>query len=145
MNRINATESSYYQRYRGAAVRFQVIGGVLLLIGILADRILGTSMLAVSLIFAGPGALLLIVGGSSMRPHNLVKAFAQQCAREPGREIAQGLLDALTQSKKVHLVGNSIRMVENAIGIYEETGDADPELVGQLRAAAGERILKRAF
>lgn len=54
----HATEQSYYKRFRAAAIRFEVIGGALLAIGIGANFIFGTSMLAVSLIFAGPGALL---------------------------------------------------------------------------------------
>ena len=58
----HATEQSYYKRFRAAAIRFEVIGGALLAIGIGANFIFGTSMLAVSLIFAGPGALLLILG-----------------------------------------------------------------------------------
>lgn len=138
-------ELSYYQRYRGAAVRFQVIGGVLLLAGIAAHLIFGASAMAISLIFAGPGAFLLVTGGSSMRPHNLVKAFAQQCAREPGREMAQGLLDALTQHKQVRLLGNSVQLVQNAIEAYAETEGADPELSRQLREAAEARISKKVF
>ena len=68
----HATEQSYYKRFRAAAIRFEVIGGALLAIGIGANFIFGTSMLAVSLIFAGPGALLLILGGSRRRPPNPV-------------------------------------------------------------------------
>ncbi len=141
----NRSNDSYYQRYRGAAVRFQVIGGILLAAGIGANFIFGSSMLAVSLIFAGPGAFLLITGGSSMRPHNLVKAFAQQCIREPSREMAQGLLDALTQQKNVRLLNNSIQLVHNAVYVYEQTDGADPELVRQLREAAEARIVKKTF
>ncbi|MGI6180612.1 MAG: hypothetical protein ACOYIE_00880 [Agathobaculum sp.] len=141
----NRSNNSYYQRYRGAAIRFQVIGGILLAAGIGANFLFDSSMLVVSLIFAGPGAFLLITGGSSMRPHNLVKAFAQQCIREPSREMAQGLLDALTQQKSVRLLNNSLQLVHNAVAVYEQTEDADPQLVQQLHEAAEERIVKKVF
>ena len=141
----HATEQSYYKRFRAAAIRFEVIGGALLAIGIGANFIFGNSMLAVSLIFAGPGALLLILGGSSLRPHNLVKAFAQQCMREPSREMAQGLLDALHSSKRIRLMGRSIQVVQAAVEVYANTEDADPDIVDQLRRTVADSVVKKMF
>ena len=83
-------EGTYYSRYRAAATRFEIIGCILLLIAVLLHVVLGNSILTVSLLLAAVGAFLLIIGGSSLRPHNMVKAFAQQCTQEPCREAAAG-------------------------------------------------------
>lgn len=138
-------DASYYNRYRGAARRFELIGGALLLIAIILNLATGNRLFTVALLVAAAGAFLLVIGGSSLRPHNLVKAFAQQCAREPGHEIAQGLLDAMESDKKIRLVQRSINEVEMAIGIYEQLEDADPELIRQLHAAKEAHIAKKAF
>lgn len=138
-------DASYYNRYRSAARRFELIGGALLLIAIILNLATGNRLFTVALLVAAAGAFLLVIGGSSLRPHNLVKAFAQQCAREPGHEIAQGLLDAMESDKKIRLVQRSINEVELAIGIYEQLEDADPELIRQLRDAMDTHIAKKAF
>lgn len=138
-------DASYFSRYRAAAVRFEIIGGALLLIAIVLNLITGNRLLTISLFLAAAGAFLLIIGGSSLRPHNLVKAFAQQCAREPGHEIAQGLLDAIQCEKKIRLVQKSIDSVDFAIEVYECLDDADPELIRKLREAKEAHIAKKAF
>lgn len=138
-------DASYYERYRGAARRFELIGGALLVIAIVLNLATGNRLFTVTLLVAAVGAFLLIIGGSSLRPHNLVKAFAQQCAREPGHEIAQGLLDAIESDKKIRLVQKSINEVEMAIGIYEQLEDSDPELIRKLREAEQSHIAKKAF
>lgn len=138
-------KSNYYRRFRAAALRFEVIGGILLAVGIAANFLFHTSLLAVSLIFAGPGALLLILGGSSLQPHNLVKSFAQQCVREPGREMAQGLLDALCSTSKIRLMAGSIQLVQSAIAVYADTPDADLALVQRLRDEAENRLVQKVF
>ena len=86
-----------------------------------------------------------IIGGSSLRPHNLVKAFAQQCAREPCHEIAQGLLEAIESDRKIRLVQKSIDSVDFAIEVYECLDDADPELIRKLREAKEQHIAKKVF
>ena len=141
----NDKDASYFSRYRAAAIRFEIIGGVLLLVAIVLNLLVGNSLLPVSLLLAAFGAFLLIIGGSSLLPHNLVKAFAQQCAREPGHEIAQGLLDAIESDKKIRLVQKSIDSVDFAIEVYECLDDADPELIRKLREAKETHIAKKAF
>lgn len=141
----SSEKSDYYRRFRAAALRFEIIGGILLAVGIGANFLFHASLLAVSLIFAGPGALLLLLGGSSLQPHNLVKSFAQQCIREPGREMAQGLLDAICANPKTRMMAGSIRLVENAIAVYAATGDADQALVQRLREEAQARLVKKVF
>lgn len=137
--------ASYYSRYCGAAKRFELVGGAVLLIAIVLNLATHNKLFSFTLLLAALGALLLIIGGSSLRPHNLVKAFAQQCAREPGREIAQGLLDAIQSDKKIRLVQRSINDVETAIGIYAQSEDADPALIRQLHEAKDAHIAKKAF
>ena len=141
----NDKDASYFSRYRAAAIRFEIIGGVLLLVAIVLNLLIGNSLLPVSLLLAAFGAFLLIIGGSSLLPHNLVKAVAQQCAREPGHEIAQGLLDAIESDKKIRLVQKSIDSVDFAIEVYECLDDADPELIRKLREAKETHIAKKAF
>lgn len=136
---------SYYSRYRAAALRFEIVGGVLLLIAIVLNLLTGQSTLPVSLLLAAGGAFLLIIGGASLRPHNLVKAFAQQCAQEPCREIAQGLLEAMQSENKIRLVQKSIDSVNFAIEVYECLDDADPELIRQLRETMDKHIAKKSF
>lgn len=136
---------SYFSRYRAAALRFEVIGGVLLLAAIVLNLVSGQTTLPVSLLLAATGAFLLIIGGSSLRPHNLVKAFAQQCAQEPCHEVAQGLLEAMQSDKKIRLVQKSIDSVTFAIEVYECLDDADPELIRQLRETMDTHIAKKSF
>lgn len=138
-------DASYFSRYRAAAIRFEIIGGALLLIAIVLNLIAGKTLLTVSLLLAAIGAFLLIIGGSSLRPHNLVKAFAQQCAREPCNEIAQGLLEAIECDRKIRLVQKSIDSVDFAIEVYECLDGADPELIRKLREAKEQHIVKKAF
>ena len=138
-------EGTYYSRYRAAATRFEIIGCILLLIAVLLHVVLGNSILTVSLLLAAVGAFLLIIGGSSLRPHNMVKAFAQQCTQEPCREAAEGLLTAIQASPKIRLVQKSIDSVSFAIELYECLDDADAELVQQLRDAVEAHIAKKPF
>ena len=138
-------EGTYYSRYRAAATRFEIIGCILLLIAVLLHVVLGNSILTVSLLLAAVGAFLLIIGGASLRPHTMVKAFAQQCTQEPCREAAEGLLTAIQASPKIRLVQKSIDSVSFAIELYECLDDADAELVQQLRDAVEAHIAKKAF
>lgn len=141
----NDKDAPYFLRYRGAARRFEVIGIVLILIAIILNLTIGSSLSTITLLVAAIGAFLLIIGGSSLRPHNLVKAFAQQCAREPCHEIAQGLLEALESDRKIRLVQKSINELNIAIGMYEQMDDADPELVRKLYEAMEQHIAKKVF
>lgn len=138
-------ETSYYQRYCSAAKRFEFIGAAILIAGILLNAAIGASVLVVTWICAAVGACLLIIGGSSLRPHNIIKSFAQQCIENPSNAFAQGLLDALEAEKKVQLVSASIAMVEQAVTLYEQFDDSDPVLAQKLRQAFENRVVKKAF
>ena len=138
-------DGTYYSRYRAAAIRFEVIGGVLLAVGILLNLLFSASLSTASLLIAAAGAFLLVIGGSSLRPHNLVKAFAQQCTREPCDESAQGLLEALSSSSRIRLVQKSMNEVNAAIETYALQQDADASLVQQLRDAMDKHITKQVF
>ena len=118
---------------------------ILLLIAVLLHVKSGRSILTASLLLAAVGAFLLIIGGSSLRPHNMGKAFAQQCTQQPCREAAEGLLTAIQSSRKIRLVQRSIDSVSFAIEVYECLDDADAELVQQLRDAMDTHIAKKAF
>ena len=138
-------EGTYYSRYRAAATRFEVAGCILLLAAVLLHVVLGQGVLTISLLIAAIGAFLLILGGASLRPHNMVKAFAQQCAQAPCDEAAEGLLTAIQSSNKIRLVQNSIDQVTFAIEVYECLDDAKPELIEKLRNAVKQHIAKKVF
>ncbi len=138
-------EGTYYSRYRAAATRFEIIGCIVALAAVFLHVIFGRGLLTVSLFLVAIGAFLLIIGGSSLRPHNMVKAFAQQCTNDPCLESAQGLLEAIRSSRKIRLVQKSINDVNFAIEVYECLDDADAELIQQLRDAVAEHIVKKAF
>lgn len=54
-------EGTYYSRYRAAAIRFEVIGGVLLAAGILLNLLFSASLSTASLLIAAAGAFLLVI------------------------------------------------------------------------------------
>lgn len=141
----NLKEGTYFSRYRAAATRFEIIGCILALIAVFLHVIFGKGLLTVSLFLVAVGAFLLIIGGSSLRPHNMVKAFAQQCTQDPCLEAAQGLLEAIQSSRKIRLIQKSINDVNFAIEVYECLDDADTALVQQLRDAVDAHIVKKAF
>ena len=139
------SDRTYYQRYCTQAKRFEVAGCVLVAISILMDLLEGKKILPVTMLVLFFGALALIVGGSSLRPHNVVKSFALHCAETPSREFASGLLEALEAQSRLKLVKSSIATVENAIEVYARQENTNPELVEKLRAALEQRISKKIF
>lgn len=138
-------EGSYFSRYRAAAVRFEIIGCIILGVAVLLHATLGNGILAISLLLAAIGAFLLIIGGGSLRPHNMVKAFAQQCTYDPSQQAAEGLLAALGSSNKIRLLQKSIADVQFAIEVYESLDDADPALAVELRRALAANVRQKSF
>ena len=88
------------------------------------------------------GAVILAIGGSSLTPHNQVKAFAGQLYRNPVRDVAEAMLAVLRAAKTVRLTPRHYTMVTAAIQGYCAAPDADPELAEQLSAAAGQYVKK---
>ena len=98
-----------------------------------------------SLIAAVPGVICLAFGGSSLQPHNLAKAFAQQCAQTPSKEMAEAFLEVLTMEKKTGLTRSSVGILQNGIETYAAQEDADQELVAALRKAMEEHVAIKVF
>ena len=138
-------EQSYYVRYCATAKKYEAAGTLILAAAILVDMLTHSAMFTLTLLAAGAGAILLAIGGASLRPHNAIKSFASQMSRQPSDEFAQGLLDALTANKKVQLVPRSIQMVESAIVLYAQTDDADEEILTSLRTALENRVIPKKF
>lgn len=136
---------TYYERYRAAATRFELIGGVLLGAGILLDYASGQALRTPAILFACIGAVLLLIGGSSLRPHNQIKAFAQQCTADPCNEMAEGLLQAIEQEKTVPLVQKSLDSVQLAIETYSGVIDVDETLLARLREASAAHLKRKRF
>ncbi len=146
MTMPNPEESSYYERYRGSARRFAVVGVAGLAAGGLSLAASGGGIVqALGLIVVLIGAVTLALGGSSLLPHNAVRAFARQCVQTPGREIAQGLLDALTARKKIRVASSGIFMVDQALARYAQTEDADEALLEKLREARKNNLVEKRF
>lgn len=138
-------EKSYYERYRRQAILFEGIGIALLLGGILLNEATGRGMGAPVLILAGIGMVFLVIGGSSARPHTIIKSFAVLLEREPTRKNAEEFLTALTKTGKVSLVKSSENLVESALLAYGKSPEADEELLKELRESVDTRIKHLAF
>lgn len=141
----SSVEESYYKRYCGAARRFELVGGLIAAIGILLRLLVGTSMNSFGLLLVLAGLCVFAIGAASLRPNNAVKSFARQCIQEPSDAFAQGLLDALESAPKLPLVASSIDLVQNAVELYSQFEDADPELARKLRQAMDHRIIRKRF
>ena len=59
--------------------------------------------------------------------------------------FAQGLLDALEATPKLALVASSMDLVNQAVELYSQFEDADPELAKRLQQAAESRIIRKKF
>ncbi len=138
-------EASCYKRYRKAALRFEMAGAALLAAGVLLHAAFGASVRWPGLLTGGVGLCVLALGAASLRPHNVIKSFALQCAQHPNEEYARGLLDALTAQKKIRLTARSIRMAESAVLAYACSEGADKELAKTLNCALHERVVKKMF
>lgn len=128
-------ELSYDQRYRKTAQRFALVGGIIILAGVLLNQFL--------VVIAG--VLVFGYGYGSLQPVNQVKAFARQCAIEPGHEMAQGLLNSLECTKQLRMTKASIQLVQNAVEAYAQIPDTDLQRVQMLRDAVQTRVVKKLF
>ena len=135
--------SSYFQRYRSTALRFEIIGGALLVAGLLINTMFSGPALIPSLLLVAVGGGMFVLGGSSRKPHNIVKAFARQLLQTPSDEFAQGLLEALELRPKLRLLASSIQVVQAAVELYASSDEADPELAEQLQQALATRVVKK--
>lgn len=133
-----------YRNYLKTCRTFELTGGVLLIGSILLNEFLHLETRGIVIPAALIGVVLLAIGGSSIRPHNQVKAFAGQLYRNPVREIAEAMLAVLQSGKTVRLTPRHYAMVAAAIQSYVSAPDSDPELAAQLSAAA-EQYVKKGF
>lgn len=138
-------KNEFLSRYLAAATRFQNVGIVVVISSVLMNFLGGQALKLPSIFLFMVGALALVFGGSSLRPHNVIKSFAQQCSREPNDTIADGLLEAIERNKTTALTKNSIRTIYLAIEIYAALPDADQELVNRLTDAAKTRLTQKKF
>lgn len=138
-------EHSYYKRYRGAARRFELAGGLIAAAGLLIRLAAGSSMNTVCLLLVMIGLCVFALGAASLCPHNAVKSFARECVQQPSDAFAQGLLDALEATPKLALVASSMDLVNQAVELYSQFEDADPELAKRLQQAAESRIIRKKF
>lgn len=136
-------EAECYTRYRAAARRFELAGAALLACGVLCCTAFGDYVKWPGAALGGLGLCVLALGAASLRPHNIVKAFALQCMQNPNEEYARGLLSAVTSERRIRLTMRSIRMVEGAVMAYAHTENADKELAGRLVAAMHEHLVKK--
>lgn len=142
---MSEVDHSYYKRYCGAARRFELAGGLIAAAGLLARLAAGSSMNTVGLLLVLVGLCVFALGAASLRPHNAVKSFARECIQQPSDAFAQGLLDALEATPKLALVSSSLDLVTQAVELYAQFEDSDPELARRLQQAVEHRIVRKKF
>ena len=133
-----------YKNYLKTCRTFELAGGAILIGSILLNELLHLQARGFVIPAAVIGAVVLALGGSSIQPHNQVKAFAVQLYRSPIREIAEATLAALQAAKTVRLTPRHHAIVTAAVEGYSAAPDSDPELAAQLSAAA-EQYVKKGF
>ena len=138
-------KSQILNKYLTMSGRFQNAGIGLLAAAVLVHLVSGGTKGALILVLAVPGVICLVFGGSSMQPHNLAKAFAQQLAQMPTREMAEAFLEVLEREKQIGLTKSSVKILQSGIETYAAQEDADPVLAGSLRQAVKEHIKIKAF
>ncbi len=131
-----------YKNYVKTCRIFELAGGFILIGSILLNELLHLQARGFVIPAALIGGAILAIGGSSLLPHNQVKAFAGQLYQNPIREVAEAMLAALTAAKTVRLTPRHYTIVNNAIQNYGAMPDADPELAAQLSAAAEQYVRK---
>ena len=136
---------SYYERYIKQTRRFQAVGIVMIVVAILGNELTGRTFAPPVWILAGIGLVPLVIGGSGSTSHGIVKAFASLLESEPTTVNAKEFLTALNKVGRVSLVKRSRQMVESALRAYENSPEADAELVKELRETTEKYIRKLAF
>ncbi len=143
-SKSDSTNLSYYQRYLKSARKFAIVGAVGTAAGLLvlmtATEPLRTAGLVVFLI----GALASALGGSSMLPHNAVRAFARQCAQNPSREAAEGLIEALNSRRKIRLSSRSLVILAQAAAGCQHLEDGEA-LSEKIQQACKDHIVRKSF
>ena len=133
-----------YKNYLKTCRAFELAGGAILIGSILLNELLHLQARGFVIPAAVIGAVVLALGGSSIQPHNQVKAFAGQLYRNPVREVAEAMLSVLLAVKTVRLTPRHHAIVTAAVEGYSAAPDSDPELAAQLSAAA-EQYVKKGF
>lgn len=133
-----------YRNYLKTCRILGVTGGIILLASLLLNEVLHLEAHG----FVIPGVLIgiaiLLIGVTSLRPQNQVKAFAVHLYQKPSREAAEAVLAALHSSRGVRLGSRHYAIVTSAIESYCSAPDSDPLLAEKLSAAA-EQCIQKAF
>ena len=133
-----------YKNYLKTCRLLELTGGIIMILSALANHFLRLNSGGFVIPAILLGAIILMLGASSLRPQNQIKAFAVQLFRNPVREMAEGLLAALLVCRPGRLAPRAFDIMHNAIESYCSSPNADPELAGRLSAAA-EPITKGLF
>lgn len=136
----NIDKKSYYYKYKRQAYTFQGIGIFGIALAILVNELSNRQFKPAVVLVAAVAMFFLVIGGSSSRPHVLVKSFAALLANEPTAKNAQEFIYALEQTGTVHLVKSSQALINSAIISYENSGEFDNEIAQHLREAVKEHI-----
>lgn len=137
--------NEYLRKYVAMARKFSLVGLAILALSVGLYFVIPESAGFVVVLLFLLGAVTLVIGASSLRPHNTIKSFAQLCLRQPDALAAGGLLEALERTNSLALRGASINSINMAIERYAAAPDADPEIVERLRTAMRTRVRKTLF
>ena len=141
----NVNKESYYYKYMMQSYRFEAIGIVLVVVSIITNELFKHANSLPIIILAVIGCVLLVFGGSSSRPANVVRSFAQLLSHAPDSKTAEEFIYALENLKMVSLSLASRNLVNTAVISYSKCSDCTPDVLERLNTAIRMHTKKQVF
>jgi hypothetical protein len=141
----NVDKESYYYKYMMQSYRFEAIGIVLVVVSIITNELLKRANFLPIIILAIIGCVLLVFGGSSSRPANVIRSFAQLLSHAPDSKTAEEFIYALENLKMVSLSLASRNLVNTAVISYSKCSDCNPDVLERLNTAVSTHTKKQVF
>ncbi|MBQ7535773.1 MAG: hypothetical protein IJT43_09175 [Stomatobaculum sp.] len=131
-----------YSNYLKTCRILAVTGGVILIASLLLNELLHLQARGFVIPAVLIGIAILLIGVTSLRPQNQVKAFSVHLYQKPSREAAEAVLAALQASRAIRLGSRHYTILMSAVQSYCSAPDSDPELTEKLSAAAEQSVHK---
>lgn len=135
-------ESYYYRFVRQA--RIIALVGAAFFTAACCMYYMGTQQLTGPiLLLGGVGAVILMFGGTNLRPNVLIGSFAKLLIYDPCRKNAEEFLLALRYTGRVYLLGKTRKMVNAALQSYGSSKEKDARLLQQIMECKDQNIRTR--